>query len=64
MSIFDDLQQEVEDGIEGRNSGIPMGFSRLNSHVSIRKSNNYLIGGYTGLKKYWPSLNWVNSGNS
>lgn len=51
MSTFDDLQREVEDGMEGRNSGIPMGFSRLNSHISIRKSNNYLIGGYTGSGK-------------
>lgn len=51
MSIFDDLTKEVEDGMSGRNSGIPMGFSRLNNHVSIRKSNNYLIGGYTGSGK-------------
>jgi hypothetical protein len=62
MSAFDDLIKEVDDGISGRNSGIPMGFNRLNSHVSIRKSMNYLIGGYTGL--IWPSINWVNSGNS
>ncbi len=48
MNVFDSLVQEVEDGMRGRNAGIPMGFTRLNSHVSIRKSNNYLIGGYTG----------------
>lgn len=51
MSIFDDLNKEVQDGMAGRNSGIPMGFSRLNNHISIRKSNNYLLGGYTGSGK-------------
>lgn len=51
MSDFDGLIQDMEDGINGRNSGIPMGFSRLNNHVSIRKSNIYLLGGYTGSGK-------------
>lgn len=51
MSDFDDLLREVQDGIEGKNSGLPMGFQRLNNYVSIRKSNNYLIGGYTGSGK-------------
>lgn len=51
MSVFDDLVKEVEDGMQGRNAGIPMGFTRLNSHVSIRKSTNYLVGGYTGSGK-------------
>lgn len=51
MSEFDNLVKEVEDGMHGRNAGISMGFTRLNSHISIRKSNNYLIGGYTGSGK-------------
>lgn len=51
MSDFDKLLGEVEDGMSGKNSGIPMGFDRLNNHVSIRKSTYYLIGGYTGSGK-------------
>jgi hypothetical protein len=48
---FDSLAKEVQDGMDGKNSGIPMGFNRLNNHVSIRKSTYYLIGGYTGSGK-------------
>lgn len=51
MSIFDDLAGEVQSGMDGDNSGIPMGFKRLNNHISIRKSTKYLIGGYTGSGK-------------
>jgi hypothetical protein len=51
MNDFDLLLNEVNDGMLGRNAGIPMGFSRLNDYISIRKSNNYLIGGYTGSGK-------------
>lgn len=51
MSAFDDLAGEVQDGMEGNNSGIPMGFKRLNNYISIRKSTKYLIGGYTGSGK-------------
>src|ERR1041385_427186 len=51
MSDFDNLAKEVQDGIHGKNAGVPMGFQRLNNHISIRKSNNYLLGGYTGSGK-------------
>lgn len=51
MSDFDDLMGEINDGMLGRNAGIPMGFNRLNNHISIRKSTNFLIGGYTGSAK-------------
>jgi len=51
MTPWEELRQEVQSGIEGKNSGIPMGFQRLNNHISIRKSTNYLIGGYTGSGK-------------
>lgn len=46
---FEKLKQEVENGLEGRNSGIPMGFNRLNRYVGIRRKIYFLIGGYTGL---------------
>jgi DnaB helicase-like protein len=48
---FQELKQMIEDGMEGKNSGIPMGFKRLNNHISIRKSIYYLVGGYTGSGK-------------
>jgi hypothetical protein len=48
---FELLKQEVQKGIDGRNSGIPMGFDRLNKYVGIRKSMYYLIGGNTGSGK-------------
>lgn len=51
MSDFDKLKKEIQDGIEGKNSGIPMGFRRLNAHISIRKAMYYLVGGFTGSGK-------------
>jgi hypothetical protein len=51
MTHFEQLRKEIQDGIEGKGSGIPMGFPRLNSIVSIRKSTYYLLGGYTGSGK-------------
>lgn len=48
---FDDLNKEVNAGMEGRNSGIPMGFNRLNNFIGIRKRLSFLIGGYTGSGK-------------
>lgn len=51
ISDFERLQQEVELGIAGRNNGIPIGFNRLNSHIGIRKSIYFLIGGLTGSGK-------------
>lgn len=51
MSDFDELRKEVEAGMAGKNAGLPMGFRRLGNHISIRKSNLFLIGGYTGSGK-------------
>lgn len=51
MSDFDSLAGEVQGGMDGNNAGVPMGFQRLNNHISIRKSTKYLIGGYTGSGK-------------
>lgn len=48
---FDQLKNEVEKGLDGRNGGIPMGFNRLNRYVGIRKSMYYLVGGLTGSGK-------------
>jgi len=48
---FEQLKQEVEFGLAGRNNGIPMGFTRLNRYVGIRKSMYFLVGGLTGSGK-------------
>jgi len=49
--IFNQLRQEVQLGLEGRNQGIPMGFDRLNRYIGIRKSMYFLVGGLTGSGK-------------
>jgi hypothetical protein len=49
--MFDKLRDEVQKGIEGKNSGIPMGFNRLNRYIGIRKSIYTLVGGLTGSGK-------------
>lgn len=51
MDDFNSLNKEIVDGMDGKNSGIPMGFNRLNHHVSIRKGVYYLLGGNTGTGK-------------
>ena len=48
---FEQLKQEVQNGLDGRNSGIPMGFNRLNRYIGIRKSMYFLVGGLTGSGK-------------
>lgn len=48
---FEKLKQEVDLGLNGRNTGIPMGFDRLNRYVGIRKSMYFLVGGLTGSGK-------------
>ena len=48
---FEQLRNEVQNGLDGRNGGIPMGFDRLNRYVGIRKSMYFLIGGLTGSGK-------------
>lgn len=48
---FELLKQEVNKGMLGRNTGIPMGFPRLNKYIGIRKSIYFLIGGLTGSGK-------------
>ncbi len=48
---FEHLKNEVQNGLDGRNNGIPMGFDRLNRYVGIRKSMYFLVGGLTGSGK-------------
>ena len=48
---FEQLRQEVQLGLDGRNGGIPMGFDRLNRYIGIRKSMYFLVGGLTGSGK-------------
>jgi len=48
---FDDLKKAVQEGMDGRNNGIPMGFNRLNRYIGIRKSMYTLVGGLTGSGK-------------
>lgn len=48
---FEQLKTAVQDGLDGRNGGIPMGFDRLNRYIGIRKSMYFLVGGNTGSGK-------------
>lgn len=48
---FELLDLEVQNGLLGRNAGIPMGFARLNRYVSIRRKIMTLIFGATGSGK-------------
>ena len=48
---FEQLAREVQNGLEGRNEGLPMGFDRLNHYIGLRKKMYFLIGGLTGSGK-------------
>jgi len=48
---FEALKREVDNGINGRNNGIPMGFHRLNRYIGIRKRMYFVTGGLTGSGK-------------
>ena len=49
IDYFQELQKEITNALTSVQ--IPMGFERLSSHVGIRKSTYYLLGGYTGSGK-------------
>lgn len=51
MSFFDELNNEVNEGLAGRNAGIPMGFDRLNKYVGIRRRILTHVFGATGSGK-------------
>jgi hypothetical protein len=48
---FDILKQEIEDGLEGKNNGLSMGFNRLNKYIGIRKRIMTLVFGASGSGK-------------
>ncbi len=48
---FQLLQTEVQNGLDNKNSGIPMGFDRLNKYIGIRKRIYSLVFGATGTGK-------------
>ena len=41
---FEALKREVDNGMNGRNNGIPMGFHRLNRYIGIRKRMYFVAG--------------------
>ncbi len=51
MTHFDQLYQEIKNGIEGKNNSIPTGFERFDKFVSIRKKIYSLVFGGTGTGK-------------
>lgn len=51
MSPFDQINEEILRGMDGKNNSLPMGFERLNRYVSIRKRIYTLIFGGTGTGK-------------
>lgn len=69
MTIFDEVIQDVDDGIEGKNTGLSMGYSRLVNFVpNVQRKTMYLIGGETASGKsafamdsfvYNPYEDWV-----
>jgi predicted DNA-binding protein YlxM (UPF0122 family) len=52
ISIFDRSLNWIDEGREGRNIGLSMGFNRLNNYVpNLQRGTYYLIGGETGSGK-------------
>lgn len=51
MSLFSELENEMNRGLNGLNSGIPMGFRRLNQYIGIRKRIYTVVFGATGSGK-------------
>lgn len=50
--IFDDVKNSINDGLQGRNEGIPMGYERLHNVIpGIQQSTYYLVGGELGTGK-------------
>lgn len=51
MKLFEDIKQEVGRGLSGENAGVPIGFSKLNSYIGIRKKIYTLVFGSSGTGK-------------
>lgn len=48
---FKELQNQINNGVSGKNEGIPIGHNILNKYATIRKSMYFLTGGFTGSGK-------------
>lgn len=48
---FDSISREIENGMQGKNSSVSMGFNRLNKYIGIRKRIMSLVFGSTGSGK-------------
>lgn len=48
---FELLEKEVKAGLDGKNNGIPMGFTRLNKYIGIRRRLMFLLFGSPGSGK-------------
>ena len=48
---FEQLKQEIANGLEGKNNGLSMGFNRLNKYIGIRKRIMTLVFGASGSGK-------------
>lgn len=51
QSDYQQLKQEIERGILGKNQGIPLGLKKLGNYISIRKKVYTLLGGNSGTGK-------------
>ena len=40
---FDSLNNAVQEGMQGKNRGVPMGFDRLNRYIGIRRGIYTLV---------------------
>lgn len=49
--MFQEILKEIESGVKGRNSSIPMGFPRMSQHIGIRKKIMSMVFGSTGSGK-------------
>jgi replicative DNA helicase len=52
MTIFDNVLNDIEDGMRGKNVGLPNGFNRLNTILfNTQKKTYYTIAGEPGSGK-------------
>lgn len=51
MNEFEEIAREIERGITGKNTSVPVGFPKLNKYIAIRKKILTLVFGSTGSGK-------------
>jgi len=51
MTAYENLQQEIEHGISGKNDGLPIGLPRANKYIGLRRGVNTAIISATGMGK-------------